>query len=426
MNEISDMIFKHIENRHLFPIEKLKLLIEKYKTNESEEMMKKNAKLQHITEYMNTKAINDEIYNQFLLERADLLKEWKATKSHDLLIKLAKMRYTPPDIPDIFGKLERIYTNDKDDDDGNDNDNGKGNKNDEDKRQKAKPLQENIERPNKKPRVKSKIAKPWNNKNIEKVFDNDKLFWEKNKSLVIDNTNYVQPYDTDDVDSLENGLLTSATINIFMNAITKLSEKSSKYLIFPAEFYYQVKDIIDDDDGMNRFFESDMFSKIGDDWMNKIIIIPTNLDNIHWIITIINPYEGKIYVIDPYDKKNENVYEIVSKWKDNFLSNKYPQVANKKFEPVYSVPNISLQDANDTENCGVFISMYGKYFINNGEFPSTDIFDMSDVDMIRKYMLNVITVYSKKHKIKPDKECPPGKVLNKKTNRCVKDKNKKD
>ena len=175
---------------------------------------------------------------------------------------------------------------------------------------------------------------------------------------------------------------------------------------------------------MNKFFESDMFSKIGDDWMNKIIIIPTNLDNIHWIITIINPYEGKIYVIDPYDKKNENVYEIISKWRDNFLSNKYPQVANKKFEPVYSVSNISLQDANDTENCGVFISMYGKYFINNGEFPSTDIFDMSDVDMIRKYMLNVITVYSKKHKIKPTKECPPGKVLNEKKNRCVKDKNK--
>lgn len=417
MNEISEMIFKHIENRHLFPIEKLKLLIEKYKTKESEEMTKKNAKLQHITEYMNTKAINDEIYNQFLLERAELVKKWKATKSHDLSIKLAKMRYTPPDIPDMFGKLERNHTNNDGNNDGD---------NDGNHRQKPKPLnkslQENMERPNKKPRVKSKIAKPWNHKNIEKVFDSDKLFWEKNKSLVINNKNYIQPYDEYDVNSLENGLLTSATINIFMNAINELSE-SSKYLIFPAEFYYQVKDIIDDIDEMNRFFESDMFSNIGDDWMNKIIVIPTNLDNIHWIITIINPYEGKIYVIDPYDKKNENVYDIISKWRDIFLSNKYPQVTNKKFEPVYSVSNISLQDANDTENCGVFISMYGKYLINNGEFPSTDIFDMTDVDMIRKYMLNVITAYSKKNKIKPDKECPPGKVLNKKTNRCVKDKN---
>lgn len=422
MNDISDMIFKHIENRNKFPIEKLKLLIEKYKTNQSEETVKKSARLQNITEYMNTKAINDEIYNQFLLERAELVKEWKRNKSRESMIKLAKMRYTPPDIPDIFGKMERHHTHNDDN----------------------KSSEETSERPNKKHRVVhkkdskksgvtkvkkvTKVTKPWEYKNIEKIFDNDKLFWYKNKSIIVDNSkyiDYIQPYDTDDVDSLENGLLTDASINIFMNAITELSKQSSKYIIFPAEFYYQVRDIVDDIDKMNRFLEGDMFSKIGDDWMNKIIIIPTNLDNIHWIITIINPYEGNIYVIDPYDKKNENVYDIISKWREMFLD-KYPQVANKTFEPVYSISNVPLQDANDIENCGVFISMYGKYYIDNGEFPSNDTFDIGDIDMIRKYMLNVITTYSKKNTIKPisEKQCPPGKTLNKKSNKCVKDKKK--
>lgn len=414
MNEISDMMFKHIENRNMFPIEKLKLMIEKYKTQVSEDMVVKNARVQHIVEYMNTKSINDEIYNQFVLDRAELMKRWKAEKTKDLLQDLVKMRYTPPDIPDIFGKIERQPVVSGDDERPIKKHRVIAN-------EKETKADDNEVKPKKTNKTKKSSSEPWFSKNADKLFNTDKAFWDKTKSILVKSPNYLQPYDTDDVESVEDGLLTSASINIFANSVLESSKESSKYIIFPAEFYYQIEDIIGDDDAMNTLMESEMFSNIGDDWMNKIIIIPTNLDNVHWIISIINPYEGKIYVIDPYDKKNENVYNTISKWREISLS-KYPQVSNKVFEPVYSIPNIPTQEADDTENCGVFISMYVMYFMNSGKFPSNDNFSTDDTGMIRKHMLRVITKYSKENKTKPPKECPPGQILNQKGNRCIKDK----
>lgn len=407
INDISDMMFKHIENRNMFPIEKLKLLIEKHKTQVSENTIEKNARNQRIIEYMNTKAINDEIYKQFLLERAELAKRWKAEKTNDLLRDLAKMQFVPPDIPDIFGNIELKPRIPKD----------------------TVVTKKPVKKPQAKGDVKAKaVAKPkktsqepWFLKNPDKTFNTDKAFWDKNKSLIVKSPNYIQPYDTDDVEAIEDDLLTSASINIFANAILQASKESSKYIVFPAEFYYQIKDIITDTDAINTLMKSDMFTAIGDDWMNKIIIIPTNIDNIHWIISIINPYDGRIYVIDPYDKTNEEMYDTISKWRDISLSN-YPQVSNKVFEPVYSIPDIPTQDKSDTENCGVFISMYLMYFVNTGKFPSIENFGTDNTGMIRKYMLRVITEYSKANKVKPDKSCPPGQVLNKTKTRCIKDK----
>lgn len=411
LNDISDMLFKHIENKHLYPIEKLKLLIEKRKQTVVENELEKNTKIQNVIEYMNTKAINDEAYNQFILERADLVKRWKEHKSKELLGHLAKMRYIPPDTPDIFGNT--MYINN------------------------VKPSNnsEQIERPHKKSRNnKDKIEKvadskrfskePWFSKSskvADKTFEKDMKFWDKKKSLVVKYSNYYQPYDLDDVRAVEDTLLTGATINIFLNSILQSSKESSKYIVLPSEFYHQIKDIIDDADEIHTLMNSELFSAIGDDWMNKIIIIPTNLDNIHWIISIINPYDGKIYVIDPYDKKQETVYDTISKWRSVFLE-KYPNVSNKTFEPVYTIANIPNQKKSDIDNCGVYISMYGMYFINTGYFPSIQNFDEENIPVIRKYMLHIVTEYCKENEVKAPKQCPPGKILNDK-NRCVKKKN---
>jgi hypothetical protein len=407
LNDISDMLFKHIEKKHLYPIEKLKLLIEKRKQIVAENELVKNAKIQKVIEYMNTKAINDEAYNQFVLERTELVKRWKEHKSKELLGHVAKMRYIPPDTPHIFGNT--LY---------------------------AKPSNnfENIERPHKKSRNnKDKITKvanpkqnskePWFSKSTkvaDKTFENDVKFWDKKKSLVVKYSNYYQPYDLEDVRAVEDTLLTSATINIFLSSILQSSKESSKYVVLPSEFYYQIKDIIDDVDEIHTLMNSELFSTLGDDWMNKIIIIPTNLDNIHWIISIINPYDGKIYVIDPYDRKQETVYDTISKWRSVFLE-KYPNVSNKTFEPVYTIPNIPTQNKNNVDNCGVYISMYGMYFINTGYFPSIQHFDEENIPVIRKYMLHIVTEYCKENEVKSQKECPPGKILNDK-NRCVKNK----
>ena len=405
MNDISEMLFKHIENKHLYPIEKLKLLIEKRKKMMSENELMKNAKMQHIIEYMNTKAINDEIYNQFILDRAQLIKKWKETKSKELLRDVAKMRYVPPDSPDIFGNTTRSSDHENDPIENVDTRPTKKSRNDKEKPTKTS---------------KSSKQEPWFSKNADKTFEKDKKFWDKKKSLIVKYSNYYQPYDLEDVDAVENELLTSATINIFLNAILQSSKDSAKYIIFPSEFYYQIKDIIHDTNEINALMSSDMFSAMGDDWMNKIIIIPTNLDNIHWIISIINPYDGKIYVIDPYDKKQETVYNTISTWRSIFLE-KYPNVSNTTFDPVFTIPDIPNQNKNDVDNCGVYISMYSMYFINTGKFPSVQNFSLDNIPMIRKFMLNIITKYCKENETKPPKECPPGKVLNDK-NRCVKEK----
>ena len=377
INDISDMMFKHIENKHLYPIEKLKLLIEKRKLFVLENESVKNAQIQHIVEYMNTKAINNEIYNQFIIDRSELVKKWKAEKSKDSLRELVKMQYIDPCIHDIFSNIKHLSDHSS--------------------------VHKEELRPNKKQRVnKDKNAQksePWFLKNVEKTFQSNMKFWDKKKSVIVKSPHYLQPFDLEDVHAVENSLLTSATINIFMTSILQSSDKTSKYIVFPSEFYYMIKDIIDNTEEIKTIMKNEMFVNIGDDWMNKIIIIPTNLNNIHWILCIINPYEGNIYVIDPYDTKQTAVFDTISKWRSIFLEN-YPQVSNKQFQPVYTIPNIPTQNKKDIDNCGVFISMYTMYLINTNEFPSIQNFNTNDIPMIRKYMLNTITQYTKYNEVK--------------------------
>ena len=103
IRNISDLLFNHIEDKHTYPITKVKLAIKKYESQLTDKLNIDNAmKIEFDNTYKNPRTLQDEAYRIFLEERENILKEWKHNRSKDSLNKLMALRFDFQDIPDIY------------------------------------------------------------------------------------------------------------------------------------------------------------------------------------------------------------------------------------------------------------------------------------------------------------------------------------
>jgi len=235
-------------------------------------------------------------------------------------------------------------------------------------------------------------------------------FWKKNKTIKFYSFYHHEfPYDNQDADAVLNSLLTSASLNVFLYNSIKDTKMLQKIVVLNAEFYFDLEKMINNEEDMNNLIEG-YLKFLDKDWNNKVLFIPINIDNIHWISCIIDPKKEKMFILDPYGHENPDVADNINTWR-NWLLSKQPYLSNKAFEIVYDIPNIAQQNLEDVDNCGVYTISYFMFYMKYDKFPNKN--DIEDIQSIRKYIYNYITKIVK---------CPIGKKLNPKTNRCVKEK----
>ena len=93
-NNISDMIFDHIESKSTYPIEKVKLLIENYvKSKQEKEKHIDTLKFQYAEKYESQRNVQDELYKTYMIERKDLYDKWLKSKSKADLHNLLEMGF---------------------------------------------------------------------------------------------------------------------------------------------------------------------------------------------------------------------------------------------------------------------------------------------------------------------------------------------
>jgi len=103
IRNISELLFNHMEDKHSYPITKVKLAIQKYEAKLKEKLIADNtSKIEFDDLYNTPRSIQNELYEGFLQERENILKEWTHSKSKDLLNKLITMRFNFKDIPEIY------------------------------------------------------------------------------------------------------------------------------------------------------------------------------------------------------------------------------------------------------------------------------------------------------------------------------------
>ena len=103
IRNISDLLFNHMEDKHTYPIAKVKLAIKKYETQLTDKLNVDNAmKIEFDNLYKNPRTFQNEAYEVFLQERENILKEWKHNKSKDSLKKLMALMFEFQDIPEIY------------------------------------------------------------------------------------------------------------------------------------------------------------------------------------------------------------------------------------------------------------------------------------------------------------------------------------
>lgn len=103
IRNISELLFNHMEDKHTYPITKVKLAIQKYEAQLKEKQIAENdSKIEFDNLYSTPRTIQNESYEVFLQERKNILKEWKHNRSKDLLNKLMTMRFDFKEIPDIY------------------------------------------------------------------------------------------------------------------------------------------------------------------------------------------------------------------------------------------------------------------------------------------------------------------------------------
>ena len=235
-------------------------------------------------------------------------------------------------------------------------------------------------------------------------------FWKKNKTIKFYSFYHHEfPYDNQDADAVLNSLLTSASLNVFLYNSIKDTKMLQKIVVLNAEFYFDLEKMINNEEDMDNLIEG-YLKFLDKDWNNKVLFIPINIDNIHWISCIIDPKKEKMFILDPYGHENPDVADNINTWR-NWLLSKQPYLSNKAFEIVYDIPNIAQQNLEDVDNCGVYTISYFMFYMKYDKFPNKN--DIEDIQSIRKYIYNYITKIVK---------CPIGKKLNPKTNRCVKEK----
>ena len=428
---ISDSIFNHIEEKHKYPIEKVKVLVNKYDLQQKEEKDKKNADSMNYFEiYEKKRVAQKELYDQYLRERKELYEKAINDRSISSIQNLLNFKFQYEQIPEIYTYTDTYKDSIK-----------KSVKNtrtsNENKLHKLKDsIKESIKKETKisqKPKKKILDLSLSPNQHEENI-----VFWNQLNYNFIIKDGIDMFFDKEDAFSLQNDeLLTSSVINIFLLSTLQNAKYSNNYIIMKSEFYTYMLDIVKHD-GDNNFevLEKTFMNAFTKTNKNKRIIIPINISFSHWIMALINPVTNEIFVIDPYQKENKRIKDNLMIWW-NWYSVKTK--IESQLEDKYIISDIPKQPSNDVVNCGVIVSMYIYYLLNKNVFPTISDFDIKDIKQIREYMLNIVTTYlnSNDKRIKKNsplpvldvnkdittkKECPPGKVLNPKTGRCIKEK----
>jgi ubiquitin C-terminal hydrolase len=115
MNEISDYIFNHVDNKHQYPINKVELLISKYAEQKKlKDQVEESQRIRYVEKYDAPRNIQNDMYTTYVNERNDLVKSWKSDKSKASLYKMLNMQFDFKDIPEIYtisSKEPRIHQN---------------------------------------------------------------------------------------------------------------------------------------------------------------------------------------------------------------------------------------------------------------------------------------------------------------------------
>lgn len=393
-NDLLHSIFQQIQGDKT--IDYVKTILYKYDENVKEKLSQNDAKIQYFNEnFKNKRELQNFEYDEFMKNKQDLLKKYKEKPSKDNIYKILDLQFPYQHIDDIFTH-DMIY-----------------NKNLDISNKRNLDFSQTQNDDNLLPRKKTKIAEKTNFWNInDEDHQKNVKYWEKTEEAkMFSFYNQELPYDNEDADALLNSLLTSASINAFLYNYIKDKKLFKKYIVMNAEFYYDLSEMIENDEDLDNLKEG-YLKHFDKDWNNKTLFIPINIDDIHWIASIVDPKNEKIYILDPYGHENPDVSDKINIWR-NWLLDSQSNLVKKEFEFVYEVPDIIKQQSNDTENCGIYTIMYLIYFINYGKFPTENDFDENELQNIRNYIYNYVTNIVK---------CPIGKKLNPKTKRCIKDK----
>jgi hypothetical protein len=388
---VTGIIFNHIEEKHKYPIEHVKLLINKLDVQKKELSNAKDIKMmKYFEEHEKKRIAQKDAYEQYVKERKVLYDQAMSEKSISSIQNLLNFKFQPEYISDIYtynhiedNPIKREPKNQKPD--------VKAPKN-------QKP---DVKAPkHQKPDVKAKVDEKWVTNVTANHYREDRDFWkESGEGFLLHgndiNDEFKSIIDQEDAMSLQkNTLITGPIINAFLESIKESSPYSKEYVILKSEFYTYVLDLINQE-GDNGFdiLETYFMTELNDKTRKLKIVIPINVAYSHWIMAMIDPVAKKIYVIDPYQKVNEDIKDNVMKWW-KWYSSKFNLGSDLAVE--YKIPNIPLQPPKDVINCGVFVCMYIYYLMKSNKFPTKKNFSSKDAKELRKYILHNITAYFKK------------------------------
>jgi ubiquitin C-terminal hydrolase len=103
MNEISDYIFNHLDNKNQYPINRIELLIHKYaKQKRDNEQKEESQKIAYAEKYDAPRNVQNEMYDTYVRERNELFNSWKSDKAKGSLYKMLNMEFKFQDIPEIY------------------------------------------------------------------------------------------------------------------------------------------------------------------------------------------------------------------------------------------------------------------------------------------------------------------------------------
>ena len=393
-NDILYSIFSHIAEVDTLETVKSKIYkLEDEKTKKQKDIQEKKEYFE--TTFKNKRDQQDYSYDLYLQDKSELIQSYKKQKTKDNIYKLLEKTFDYKEIDDVFTHdITRNKNLDSIGQPARSNDIIK----------KSKPMKENP--------AKNPDEKPFDWTVSENDLQTSVKFWKKQKDAMFHSFyDFLIPFDQEDADAINEDLLTSSTLNLFLYNFIKNNKLLKKYHILHAEFYYEYVKMLQEDGDLKNLLDG-YLQNIDKDWNNKIMIIPINLDNIHWIVSIIDPRKKTIYVLDPYGSEQTEVAENIQTWR-SWLISTFPNLSDDTYGVVYIIDDIVNQDSADVTNCGVYVIMYVIFYIKYGRFPKQSDVDEKDLSDIRKYLYYTLYQIVK---------CGPGKKINPKTKRCIQDK----
>ena len=383
---VTDIIFNHIEEKHKYPIENVKLLVNKFDVQKKEISNAKDMKMmKYFEEHEKKRIAQKDAYEQYVKERKVLYDQAMSEKSISSIQKLLNFKFQPEYISDIY-TYNYIEDNPI--------------------RRESKKQKPDVKAPGAKapdataPDVKGKTDEKWVTNVTAKHYKEDREFWkESGEGFLLHgndiNDEFKSIIDKEDAMSLQkNALVTGPIINAFLESIKDSSSYSKEYVILESEFYTYILDLMNQkiDNGFD-VLETTFMTELNEKNRKMKIVMPINVSYSHWIMAMIDLVAKKIYVIDPYQKVNEDIKDNVMKWW-KWYSGKYNLESELAVE--YKIANIPLQPPKDAINCGIFVCMYIYYLMKNNKFPTKKNFSSKDAKELRKYILHNVTAYFKK------------------------------